>query len=113
MRREAKKLLYDIHQAGVWLGEYTAGKTFEDYLKERLLRAGVEREFMTIGEALRQLLQEAPEIEKRITDPRGIIGFRNKLAHGYSEIEDDTVWEILIRRLPRLLEEVDALLAEE
>lgn len=43
MRLEAKKLLYDIQQAVVQVMEFTSGKTFDDYLADPLLRAGVER----------------------------------------------------------------------
>jgi uncharacterized protein with HEPN domain len=113
MQREARTFLSDIQQACRRLARFTADKTLEDYLEDELLRSAVERQFEIIGEALNQALREAPEIEKRITEARSIVGFRNVLAHGYSEVEDHTVWGILTDRLPRLLQEVDALLAEE
>ena len=52
---ETKKLLYDVLTACEAIEEFTNGKTFADYLGDRLLRAGTEREFEIIGEALGRL----------------------------------------------------------
>ena len=43
MRLEAKKYLYDIQQASGRVAEFTAGKQFQDYQGNAMLRAAVER----------------------------------------------------------------------
>jgi len=43
MQLEAKKYLYDIQQAIRLLTTFTAGKDFEDYAADAMLRAAVER----------------------------------------------------------------------
>jgi uncharacterized protein with HEPN domain len=43
MRREAKGYLYDIAQAAELIAQFTARKTFQDYLDDPMLRAAVER----------------------------------------------------------------------
>jgi uncharacterized protein with HEPN domain len=45
MRHESKRYLYDVVQAAELIAQLTAGKTFEDYLKDPMLRAAVERKF--------------------------------------------------------------------
>jgi len=45
MRLEAKKYLYDIQQAASWIADFTAGKRFEDYRGNAMLRSAVERQF--------------------------------------------------------------------
>ena len=55
MRFETNKYLYDIQRAVTLLTEFTAGKTFDDYVSHAMLRAAVEREFEIAGEALAQL----------------------------------------------------------
>jgi uncharacterized protein with HEPN domain len=61
MRREAKRYLYDVAQAAELIAQFTAGKTFQDYLEDPMLRAAVERKFEIIGEALSQFAKrDAP-----------------------------------------------------
>ena len=46
----------------------------------------------------------------RISDIRAVIGFRNILAHGYSDVDHELVWSIVHDHLPILLREVDQIL---
>ena len=46
------------------------------------------------------------------TLPR-IVGFRNRIIHGYDTIDDAAVWGIVQSHLPQLLSEVETLLREE
>ena len=54
MPPEIAKFLHDIFVACQLLEDFTRGKSFADFQADALLRAGVEREFITIGEALMQ-----------------------------------------------------------
>lgn len=92
------------------MAQFTAGKTLADYEADLLLRSGVERQLMIVGEALNRLMKIEPAIASRITAVRQIIGFRNVLVHGYDVIRDREVWKILEDDLPALTREVDALL---
>lgn len=55
MRPDPRAYLHDVQKAIDLLSEFTAEKTFADYASDSLLRAGVEREFGIIGEALARL----------------------------------------------------------
>jgi uncharacterized protein with HEPN domain len=77
-----------------------------------LLRSAVERQFEIIGEALRKLAKEDPETAGRIAEYERIISFRNILIHGYAEIDDRLVWDILQSKLPNLLRQVQSLFDE-
>lgn len=112
MRPEVKKFLYDMQQASLSLTGFLEGKSLDDYLQSELLRSAVERKLMIIGEALNQILRIEPDIEKQIPDARQIIDFRNILVHGYYAIEHETVWGILQKDLPLLLENIQSLLSE-
>jgi uncharacterized protein with HEPN domain len=106
MRPEALKLLHDIGQACELIARFTAGKTVEDFRNDIQLRSAVERQFITIGEALQQLLRVEPGLASSITDSRRIINFRNVMVHGYAQIVPDTVWGIVESGLPVLHDEV-------
>ena len=112
MRIEALKFLYDIQQACRAVAQFTAGKTLADYEADLLLRSGVERQLMIVGEALSRLMKIEPAVGSTITAARQIIGFRNILVHGYDVIRDREVWKILEDDLPALAREVDALLKQ-
>lgn len=109
MNDEAKKLLTDIFESIVLIEKYTKGKMqFEIYAGNRQLKDSVERRLEIIGEAMNSLLQ----LDKSITisSSRKIVNTRNKLIHGYDEVEDIIVWEIVAKHLPILKTEVQHLL---
>lgn len=112
MQLESAKYLEDIREAGRTVLQATAGRTLDDYLRDKVLRLAVERCFEIIGAALRRLDERDHETASKITDFKRIIGFRNILIHGYSIVKHDRVWSIVENQLSTLLAEVEALLAE-
>jgi len=112
MQLEVRKYLFDIQRALGALHEFIAGKDFRDYTGNAMLRAATERQFEIIGEALAQLAKRDPAVATGITDYRQIIAFRNILIHGYAEIDDRLVWDIVETKLPKLRADVGDLLKE-
>jgi uncharacterized protein with HEPN domain len=113
MQLESKKYLYDVLHAGKKLQVFSEGKVFSDYQADAQLRSATERQFEIIGEALRRLSQRDATTAARISERERIISFRNILIHGYAEVDDRIVWDVLQTKLPILLEEVEALLQKE
>jgi len=113
MRLESKKYLYDVLQAGKKLQQFSEGKVFSDYQADAQLRSATERQFEIIGEALRRLTDQDLATAARISERERIISFRNILIHGYAEVDDRIVWDVLQTKLPTLLKEVEALLEEK
>ncbi|MEX0682822.1 MAG: HepT-like ribonuclease domain-containing protein [Dehalococcoidia bacterium] len=112
MRLEAKKYLYDVQQAEALIADFTEGKVFDDYERDALLRSAVERQFEIIGEALAQLARLDDALAARVTEYQRIIAFRNILIHGYADVDNRVVWDVVESKLPRLHLEVEELLAE-
>lgn len=110
---EAKKFLYDIAEAADYISQFTAGRTYEEYHTNPMLRSAVERQFEIIGEALNQLLQREPGLKRRISHAPLIIAFRNRLIHGYATVSDEVVWGVVEGYLPVLSGEVRELLIED
>jgi uncharacterized protein with HEPN domain len=111
MNDEAKKLLTDIFESIVLIEEYTKDKLqFEIYSANRQLKDSVERRLEIIGEAMNSLQEMDENIS--ITSSRKIVNTRNKLIHGYDEVEDVIVWEIVVKHLPILKTEVQRLLSQ-
>jgi uncharacterized protein with HEPN domain len=106
---EVKKLLQDIiiclENIENYIGE---NKVFTEYSDNFLLQDAVERNLITLGEAMNLLLKKEPEIP--ISNARRIVDTRNRLTHGYDEIEVTQIWNIVINHLPLLKTEVEKLL---
>jgi uncharacterized protein with HEPN domain len=81
---------------------------FEKYNGNLQLQQAVERNLEIIGEATKRLLEIDPDIA--ISNTRPIINTRNKISHGYDEIENPQIWGIIIKYLPLLKSEVQTLL---
>ena len=112
MQLEAKKYLYDIQQAAARIAEFTAGNGLEDYRSNAMMRGAVERQFEIIGEALSRLIRHDESLATRITEYRRIVAFRNILIHGYADVDDRVVWDVVETKLPLLRRELETLLAE-
>ncbi len=110
MKLEARKFLYDIQTACDAIEQFIAGKSLDDYEDDLLLQSAVERQFMIIGEALSQLIKIWPESENQISNVREIIDFRNVIVHGYSTVENQTIWGIIEADLPTLIREIKTLI---
>lgn len=95
MLPEAKKYLFDAAEAARSINGFVHGKSFEEYSRDALLRAGVERKFEIIGEALSKLRKIDAQCAARVSHLKQIIGLRNVLIHAYDIIADDTIWDIV------------------
>lgn len=113
MRLEIAKYLYDVQHAAATLAQFVDGRDWDDYQRDAMLRAAVERQFEIIGEALSQLARRDATLTARIEDHRRIVAFRNILIHGYADVDDALVWDIVQTRLTVLRQRVDVLLQAE
>lgn len=111
MDNAIKKLLYDILTSINRIESYIGKpKIFEQYASNLLLQQGVERNLEIIGEAMSKVLKLQPDID--INHTRKIVDTRNKIIHGYDEIEPENIWNIIINFLPQLKLEVEKILNE-
>lgn len=112
MKREPRAFIWDIVQACNAVQSFLSGVAFSTYLGDLQLKSAVERQLITIGEALTQLSRVAPDRAARIPEHRQVMAFRNVLVHGYASLRDDEVWQAIGQSLPQLLAAAEAMLAE-
>lgn len=113
MQRDPRTYLWDARQAARRVAAFVAGRTWDEYAADDLLRSAVERQCEIVGEALNKLRQVAPELAAEIPDLARIVAFRNVLVHGYASIDDRLVWEIANERYAPLADTLSGLLADE
>jgi uncharacterized protein with HEPN domain len=111
MKDEIRTHLHDILHAGLAVKAFVAGRTFDDYLSDELLRSAIERKFEIMGEALNRVGRDDLTVQQNIRNYRDIISFRNILIHGYDAIDDRIVWGIIKEELDNLIDDVNYLLS--
>jgi uncharacterized protein with HEPN domain len=111
MPPDVLKCLHDAAQACALIRQFARNQSVELYRADVQLRSAVERQFITLGEALQQAVRIDPQIVDAITDFRRIVNFRNVLVHGYAHIVPDTVWGIVEKDVPLLDEEIQRLMS--
>jgi uncharacterized protein with HEPN domain len=100
MRRDERAYLFDIIEACTAIESALSGLDIAAYRASRLVRSAVEREFLIVGEAVSALSRSFPHLFAQITHARRIVDFRNRLAHEYSDVNDNVVWLIAEHDVP-------------
>jgi uncharacterized protein with HEPN domain len=89
--------------------EISRGKTREDLDSDRLLNLALSRLIEIIGEAAYRVPAEIqakyPEIPWL-----SITGARNRLIHGYDNVDFDILWKIVADDLPPLIGQIEKIL---
>ena len=94
--------LYVVHiaEAIERIRRFTAAGRAE-FMADDMIQSAVVRQIEIIGEAARNLSSELKSDEHAVPW-RKIIGTRDRLIHGYSEVNLDAVWAIVERDLTEL-----------
>jgi uncharacterized protein with HEPN domain len=90
------------------VGRYTAGVTFEEFQRNRMLQHAAIRLVEILGEAARNISAEFKTAHPEIPWS-GITSMRNRLAHEYFRVTSDKVWEVVNKDLPALVELIEPL----
>jgi uncharacterized protein with HEPN domain len=77
-----------------------------------MVQDAIVRNIEIVGEASNNIRKHHPEFVEAHADlPWGnAYGMRNALAHGYYQVDLDVVWNVVKRDLPRLRDDIQALL---
>jgi len=111
MPRNLLAYLADVIDACEAIERYMAGVDLAAYRADDLTRSAVERQLITIGEAVGSLLRLEPDLADQISHARRIVDFRNQLAHDYAAVNDAVVWAITADEVPVLRGECEAILS--
>ena len=85
------------------------GKNPTDLKNERMLELSLIRLVEVIGEAAAKIREE--DYDKYPTIPwTQVIGMRNRLIHGYDEVDLDILWDTIEIDLPMLVKELKNIL---
>jgi len=90
---------------------YVEGLEKADFLDDKRTQQAVILNLLILGEAVTKLLsQDEPFATRHPQVPwRSMKGMRNRLAHGYFDINLDVVWDTVRTALPSLLAQLPAI----
>ena len=111
MPNRDRQSLEDMLRAARKIIGYTQDTTRESLPSVPMRLDAVLYEIVVLGEAARRLSAEIRDAHSEIPW-REIIGMRSIITHGYDQIDDDELWQIIERDLPDLIPKLDQILAQ-
>ncbi len=99
MKRSDKLFLEDILECIDRIENYTQNLSYDDFVEKQMVIDAVVRNLEIIGEASKNIKDDARKKYKSIPWNR-MIGLRNIIAHGYFGIDLSIVWRIITKNLP-------------
>lgn len=111
MRNEDRIRLRHMIDAVETAQRFLSGRTRDDLDRDQMLLFAVVRAIEILGEAAGRLTEE---VRGQSTDIpwAAIVSMRNRLIHGYFDIDAEIVWRTATEELPRLLPGLRALLVD-
>lgn len=99
-----------IQQAAVDARSFVEGLTKDDFLEDKRTQQAVIMSLIIIGEAATKVMDDYAEFAQAHAEVpwRNMRGMRNRIAHGYFDIDIDVVWETVREWLPELLKQLPA-----
>jgi len=87
---------------------YVEGFSKEDFLADKRTQQAVILNIVVIGEAATKLADEYPEFVARYPEVqwKSMRGMRNRMAHGYFDINLDIVWDTIKQSIPVLAQQI-------
>jgi uncharacterized protein with HEPN domain len=108
MKHEQVFLKHILEEINFLLRE-TENISFEEFMKNQILKRASSRSLEIIGEAVKNL---PADFKKRYKDIewKKIAGLRNKIIHYHFGVNWDILWDVIKNQLPKLKEQVENIL---
>ncbi|MCY4187202.1 MAG: DUF86 domain-containing protein [Bryobacterales bacterium] len=91
---------------------FTEGMSFDDFVQDRRTQRSVLKSVEIVGEAAVQVSEDTKRINLDIPWQE-IVGMRNRLVHGYFDIDLPVVWDTVRHDLPDLIDRLAPLVPPE
>ena len=109
--RFEKEYIDDILNAINSIFEYTQNITYEEFIKDKMRAEAILLNIAIIGESAGKISKETQQKYPEIPFP-AIISMRNRLIHGYYEIDFYRVWLVIKDDLPILEKQIKQIIVD-
>lgn len=110
MRTDDAVRLRHMIDAAETATQFMAGRNRAALDTDRMLLFAVVRAIEVVGEAATKVSAETREASPQIPWA-AVVGMRNRLIHGYFNVDAELVWQTVNRELPALMPSLRALLS--
>ena len=92
--------------------QFAGRRSREDLDLDRMLELALTRLVEIVGEAAKSVSQATRDAHPEVPW-RQITGTRDRLVHGYYDVNRDILWDIVAHDLPALIPQLEALVARD
>ena len=110
--RSDDALLLDMLLSAREAAAFTEGLAFTVFEEDRKTQLAILKAVETIGEAASRVRPDTAEACPEIPW-RQIVGMRNRLVHGYFDIDLRRLWETVQQDIPRVILQLEAIAPPE
>ena len=82
--------------------------SFDEFAKGGVLAKAIKMDILQIGENINALSEEA-KAQLNPKDLRGVADVKNHIAHGYISVDDQVIWDVILKRLPELINQINSI----
>ena len=112
MRRDQAAYLLDMLVAARDAVEFAQDLSYQAFASDRRTQLSVVKSIEVIGEAASRIDREIRQQHSAIPW-QDIVGMRNRLVHGYFDIDLRLVWDTVQNDLPDLIARLESLVPQE
>ena len=109
MRNDDRVRILHMIDATESVEQFAAGRKRGDLDTDKMLLFAILRAIEVIGEAASKVTSETQDASPGVPWA-SIVGMRNRLIHGYFDIDSDVVWKTVTDEVPVLRRSLQALL---
>ena len=102
MRNDDRVRILHMIEAAESVEQFASGRKRGDLDTDRMLLFAIVRAIEVIGEAASRVTDET-QVASPGVPWASIVGMRNRLIHGYFDIDSDVVWKTVKEEIPGLL----------
>ena len=104
--------LHHILDAAQEAVAFVGNRSREDLDSDRMLNLSLVRLLEIIGEAARGISEEFRQTHPKVAWKQ-MVGMRDRLIHGYFDVNLDVVWETVRKDLPPLIAQLEKITASQ
>lgn len=109
--RDLSLYISDILRAIDLIGEFVIGMDFDTFFADEKTKSAVVMQLHIMGEAAKhvpeELRQNYPDVPWK-----QLAGMRDRLSHGYFEVDYAIVWQVVESNLPELRPTIQSILTD-